>query len=116
MHIISKVVIAAALCAVAPDSSAYSRDASERFVEQLSVSYLREWSTDGQRSVSRVGELYAPRVLFYGRQLDRTQLRSEKSRFIERWPVRNYVLRPGTVRVSCASRASCFLTDTRLAS
>jgi hypothetical protein len=68
---------------------------------ELSQAYIRTWTSDGAAAVQEVRATYAPRVRFYGRVLNHEQLRAEKRRFLERWPVRRYALRAGTVRVAC---------------
>ena len=50
----------------------------------------------------QVSFIYGSRVRFYGRLWRRSDLHAEKRRFIQRWPIRRYALRPGTVRVTCA--------------
>ena len=96
----------AALCFCATASLASSNDRPGTIAE-LSHGYLRQWSFAGRDALQTVNQAYAPRVLFYGRVLAREQLYREKLRFIRRWPVRHYVLRPETVRVSCPTSASC---------
>ena len=73
---------------------------------QFAGSYLQVWSSSSRAAIAQVPRLYAPRVLFYGRVLDRRGLMREKARFIQRWPVRHYAHRPGTMRVSCDTHAS----------
>lgn len=67
----------------------------------LANSYLRIWSSSDEAALSDVHEIYAPRVNFYGRVLDKRGITAEKMRFVRRWPVRRYALRPGTTRVDC---------------
>ena len=98
--------VLAALCSCATTSVASSSDGPATAAE-LSHGYLRQWSFRGRDALQTVNQAYAPRVLFYGRVLAREQLYQQKLRFIRRWPVRRYVLRPDTVRVSCPTSASC---------
>jgi hypothetical protein len=74
----------------------------------LANSYLRIWSYSNEAALNDVHEVYAPRVNFYGRMLDKRGITAEKMRFVRRWPVRRYSLRPGTTRVDCDPyRRSC---------
>ncbi len=73
---------------------------------QFAGSYLQVWSSSSRAAIADVPRLYAPRVLFYGRVLDRRGLMREKARFVQRWPVRHYAHRPGSMRVSCDAHAS----------
>ena len=67
----------------------------------LANSYLRIWSSSDEGALADVHEIYAARVNFYGRVLDKRGITAEKMRFVRRWPVRRYSLRPGTTRVDC---------------
>jgi hypothetical protein len=74
----------------------------------LANSYLRIWSSSDEAALDDVHEVYAPQVNFYGRMLDKRGITAEKMRFVRRWPVRRYSLRPGTTRVDCnQNRRSC---------
>ena len=78
----------------------------QRRSAELSRSYLRTWSANGSAAVAEVPRLYAPKVRFYGRIVDRRALAREKQAFIRRWPIRSYAHRPGTIRVACELSAS----------
>jgi len=67
----------------------------------LARSYLQTWSSNARAALDQVPQLYAPRVRFYGRVLDRDRLMREKAAFLRRWPIRRYAHRPGTMQVSC---------------
>jgi hypothetical protein len=74
----------------------------------LANSYLRIWSSSAEGALADVHEVYAPRVNFYGRMLDKRAITAEKMRFVRRWPIRRYSLRPGTTRVDCdQNRRAC---------
>lgn len=76
----------------------------------LANSYLRIWSAGDGPALNDVYEVYAPRVNFYGRILDRRGITAEKLRFVHRWPIRRYRLLPGTTRVDCdQTRRSCLV-------
>ena len=76
-------------------------DSREATAVELSQAYIRTWTSNGSAAIADVTATYAPEVRFYGRVLNHEQLRAEKRRFLERWPVRRYALRPGTVRAAC---------------
>lgn len=70
--------------------------------------YLQVWSSSGTASVSGVPRLYEPTVAFYNQVYTHRELISEKRRAIQRWPVRRYIHRPGTMRIACdLSRRRC---------
>jgi hypothetical protein len=80
------------------------RDASA----DLANTYLRIWSSSAHGALADVHEVYAPRVNFYGRVLDKRGITAEKMHFVRRWPIRRYSLRPGTTHVDCnAPRRAC---------
>ena len=75
---------------------------------QFTRSYLRVWSSNSSAAIEQVPQMYAPRVLFYGRVLDRRGLIREKQRFARRWPIRHYEHRPDAMRITCeAHPARC---------
>src|SRR5215204_1738336 len=74
----------------------------------LANSYLRIWSSSREGALADVHEVYAQRVNFYGRVLDKRGITAEKMSFVRRWPIRRYSLRPGTTQVDCnANRRAC---------
>jgi hypothetical protein len=83
-------------------SVALSRGSMEAAAAKLSHDYLGVWSSNSSAAMRQVSFIYGSRVRFYGRLLSRSDLHAEKRRFIQRWPIRRYALRPGTVRVTCA--------------
>jgi hypothetical protein len=100
---------AAVLAAILPftEPSSAKPDVQTSRIQQrsaeLSRSYLRTWSSDTRAALADVHRVYAPRVRFYGRVLNRRELAWEKERFIQRWPVRRYSHHPGTMRVACSA-------------
>lgn len=101
-----------ALCVVATPSLAQVPQRDLATMRDLSAdlanSYLRIWSSSDEGALADVHEVYAPRVNFYGRMLDKRAITAEKMRFVRRWPIRRYSLRPGTTRVDCdQNRRAC---------
>ena len=102
----------AALCVAGTTSLAPAQQADVATMRDLSAdlanSYLRIWSSSDEAALQDVHEVYAPRVNFYGRMLDKRGITAEKMRFVRRWPIRRYSLRPGTTHVNCdQARRSC---------
>ena len=73
---------------------------------EIARNYLANWSADGPVAMASVPNLYGSQVRFYGRNLSYAGLEAEKRRAIERWPVRSYTLRPGTMTVVCNDSTS----------
>jgi hypothetical protein len=95
MHHVVRLLLAAACVAYAPASLAQSPMIAMRKASfDLTTSYLQVWSTAQAASPAYVARIYAPRIRFYGRMVDRNGLVQEKRRFVRRWPVRHYALRP----------------------
>jgi len=85
---------------VSPASALAPADMGDR-TAAIATEYLRAWSGDGRSAVADVPYVYGPTVLFYGHPYSRAGLMAEKRRAVERWPVRRYAIRPGTLRVTC---------------
>jgi hypothetical protein len=99
------VCAVALLCLTASPSVAQVAERNVATMRDLAAdlanSYLRIWSSSDESALADVHEVYAPRVNFYGRMLDKRAITAEKMRFVRRWPVRRYSLRPGTTHVNC---------------
>jgi len=88
-----------------------------RRAEALAQRYLVGWSSGNAQALADVQALYGPRVNFYGKFIDQRSLFAQKRSFGQRWPIRRYAHRPGTMQVTCdaATRAwmSARVTGTR---
>ena len=73
-------------------------DAKDRFRQ-----YFDAWSDPGDPEGSSVGQFYAQRVNFYGKQLSLQEVMGEKQRFARRWPSRSYTIRPSSLHTECSS-------------
>ena len=77
--------------------------------EDLAYTYLEGWSSGNAQALADVQALYGPRVNFYGRFIDRATLFRQKRSFGQRWPVRRYEHRPGTMNIRCDARSQACL-------
>jgi hypothetical protein len=75
------------------------REASAR---DLALAYLDYWSAPNAVTLDATPEFYGPRVQFHGRALSARELFRQKQRFVQRWPERNYTVRPDSLRTACA--------------
>ena len=96
-----QTLLAFALLVIGAAGPAVADANREATTAQLTEQYIRTWTSNGAGALQAARATYAPQVRFYGRVVDREQLRAEKRRALERWPVRRYSLRPGTVRAAC---------------
>jgi len=96
---------ASLLCGLGMTGAAVAQPLSSAQMQAQSAEiaeiYLQVWSSSGSAALAGVPYVYGPRVLFYGRAMDQRGLEAEKRRFIQRWPVRHYTHRPGTMQVTC---------------
>jgi hypothetical protein len=83
-----------------PQNGTAGRAPKEAASRALAESYLDSWSADGHDAAD-VRRLYGHRVNFFGRSVDQQELLAQKRRFAQRWPVRNYRHRPGSLDVRC---------------
>jgi hypothetical protein len=89
---------------VRPDSQLAAGQRSE--LEQLSITFIHSYFAhlSSPEAVSSYFDRdYAYVIDFYGKRVEREAVKKEKARFVQRWPIRRYVPRADTIRVSCSS-------------
>ncbi|WP_448954851.1 hypothetical protein [Labrys neptuniae] len=75
--------------------------------------YERNWSLDNASALPYLGSLYGDQIDYYGSIRPKTDVMAEKDKFAQRWPMRDYRPRPGTVSASCnVSRSECTVSGT----
>ena len=67
----------------------------------LASRYLEAWSSDNPAAFNDMRNLFGPRVTYFGHSMDRDAIFNAKKRFAERWPVRRYRPRPGSMTAQC---------------
>ena len=73
--------------------------------------YFAHWSESNDQALSYFSNIYAPHVMFYGKQLDRPVVMMQKRDYTRRWPVRVYSARADTVRSFCnGASMTCVVT------
>ncbi|HEV7246161.1 MAG TPA: hypothetical protein VGN93_04135 [Shinella sp.] len=70
--------------------------------------YYKAWSRGNAEALVFMDRAYNETVGFYGKPRSRIYVVDEKVKFVMRWPVRAYNVKPGTATVSCA--AYCVVT------
>ena len=105
------LVLAAALATLSGGAAAQpGMEGMRRRAEALAYRYLEGWSSGNAQALADVQGLYGPKVNFYGKFIDRRGLFAQKRGFGRRWPIRRYVHRPGTMRVTCdAATQACLV-------
>ena len=84
-----------------------TRDWAQKQVEN----FVDVWSRDEGVTMAEVERLYAPRVIYYGKNMSRAAILADKRAYIATWPRRRYEIAPGSVNVSCTQgNAMCRAT------
>ena len=89
-----------------PTSFTASRQQAVEFIGE----YFDHWSDRDSRAMDYVTGLYADTVDFYGKQASPRIIIDANQKFIERWPIRVYTVRPASLQVECDSNsANCVI-------
>lgn len=66
-------------------------------------SYYEAWSRGNAEALTFMDRVYSETVNFYGKTKTRIFVVDEKVKFVMRWPVRAYNMKPGSTIVTCAA-------------
>jgi hypothetical protein len=96
-----------------PISVPSSAQQIEKNVAEAIQDFLAAWSSTGagdlndqKRQSDFLGKLntvYTDTVNYYGKTLPKNSVVADKQAFMQRWPRRDYRIRPGTLSVKCKS-------------
>lgn len=50
--------------------------------------------------------IYSEQVVYFGKQTSRAAIVTQLTRFVDRWPIRSYVVRPDSIKVQCDNETS----------
>lgn len=67
------------------------------------LSYYEAWSRGNAEALVFMDRAYSETINFYGKPKSRVYVVDEKVKFVMRWPVRAYNVKPGTATVSCVT-------------
>jgi ATP-dependent protease ClpP protease subunit len=81
---------------------------AEQQAKSVVLAYNAYWSQSGT-NVEELADYYADMVSFYGTMTSRDKMMDEKRKFAVRWPIRHYVINPGSLFVQCDS-SGCTVT------
>jgi len=73
--------------------------------------YHDAWSSPNEAALELVSSVYARSINFYGKATPLDRLMNEKRTFAQRWPVRDYSIREGSLSTNCIS-AICTVSAT----
>jgi hypothetical protein len=78
-------------------------------IEQTATDFVRAvfviWSAPLAQSLESMARIYSDEVLYHGKPVARRAVLEDKRRFQQRWPDRQYTIRPGTLAVRCSQGA-----------
>ncbi|MDM9628427.1 hypothetical protein QTL95_21245 [Rhizobium sp. S152] len=66
--------------------------------------YHDAWSRGNGEALGFMEKAYADTIQFYGKPTPKAQVMTEKRDFAERWPIRAYSVRNGSVRAECSDK------------
>jgi hypothetical protein len=67
--------------------------------------YNAGWSLPNAEALAFMSEVYQGNVEFYGKRVSAAIVLEEKRKFAERWPIRDYTVRDGSLSVRCGGTA-----------
>lgn len=73
----------------------------EDVARRFAVAYNAAWSAPNESAIPFMRRVYGARVNFYGGEISSSDVIDEKRRFADRWPIRNYSIRPDTITIRC---------------
>lgn len=86
----------------AETESRTTTDTVEQFATSFAHAYHQAWSSANEAALNFMRSVYVRPLEFYGKQVSAIDVLTEKRKFAERWPVRDYSIRDGSLSVTCA--------------
>ncbi|WP_189411023.1 hypothetical protein [Neogemmobacter tilapiae] len=80
-----------------PTADMSKKDLAAAFVQDFN----RLWSLPNAQAVDTLAEKYALTVNYYGKSLTNFAVIEDKRAFAERWPLREYLIEPGSTAINC---------------
>jgi S1-C subfamily serine protease len=84
---------------------------TEQLAEAFAIAYHIAWSSPNEQAIEFMSSIYGTSVDFYGNRISHSALVDEKRKFAERWPVRTYTTRAGSLTANCIG-STCTMTAT----
>jgi hypothetical protein len=81
--------------------------ALKKAAEDAAVAYVTAWSSSNYMALEHMRKIGAPRIEYFGKTISREAWQGMKRKFADKWPVRQYKLRPGSMRVECEENSRC---------
>jgi hypothetical protein len=78
---------------------------------EAATKFFRASTLPNREALSFLDRVYPSEVIYFGKRASKDYVMAEKRAFIERWPLRAYSIRPGTISTSCDPKDnSCAVT------
>ena len=108
---LAPTVAAAPSAPMTVPSSAPQADVSElaEAAEARAQAFYAAWSGSDAESAENVRSFFGDTVQFYGAMISVYELMAKERQFAARWPVRQYVPRPGSLSASCSDAQTCIV-------
>jgi hypothetical protein len=75
-------------------------------IERTVIDFVRAvfmiWNAPNAQSLESMARIYSYEVLYYGKPMARRAVLEDKRQFQQRWPERQYTIRPGTLAIQCS--------------
>jgi hypothetical protein len=72
--------------------------------------FFAESSAPQEATLTYLDQVYANQVVYFGKLLPKSDVIADKRQFVERWPVRSYSARPGSLSAACRPGIGCTVT------
>lgn len=75
---------------------------SRDFAAIFALAYHEAWSSPNDSALGFMSDVYTENINFYGNVISSALVMEEKRKFAQRWPIRDYSIRDGSLAVICA--------------
>jgi hypothetical protein len=76
-------------------------DFPREMAELFAYAYHDAWSSTNDSALQFMASIYTESIEFYGNLVSASSVMDEKRRFAQRWPIRDYSIRDGTLSIEC---------------
>lgn len=74
---------------------------AEQIANSFAHAYHQAWSSSNDAALNFMHDVYVTDLEFYGMPSSAANVLAEKRKFADRWPVRDYSIRDGSLRITC---------------
>jgi hypothetical protein len=76
-------------------------------IKAATYQYVSEGNAEASQAIIYLDSVYSDRVRYYGKDFPKSDVLMDKRKFFDRWPLRNYSVRPDTLNVYCETDRLC---------